>query len=92
MFSHVAQGLLFHSLHILHVQHQTDISFYYILLPINISLALPPNLSCLAIGQSAYLLEHSEYNLHSIQKYYTTTVLLMCLCQVDKSEELVRHT
>lgn len=54
MLSHVAQGWLFHSLHVLLVQHQTDISLDSILLPIMISLAFPPNLSCLAIGQSSY--------------------------------------
>lgn len=92
MLSHVAQGWLFHSLHVLLVQHQTDISLDTILLPIMISLAFPPNLSCLAIGQSSYWLEQKEPNIHSIQKYFTTSVLLMCVCQRDKSEELVRHT
>lgn len=54
MFSHVAQGLLLRSLHVLIVQHQTDFSLNSILLSIIICLAFPPNLSFLAIGQSAY--------------------------------------
>lgn len=79
MFSHVAQGWLLHSLHILLVQHQTDISLDSILLPIMISLAFPPNLSCLAIGQSAYWLEHRAQFTQYTEIFYNSSFIDVCV-------------